>query len=106
MLTVGQADDTINAVGIAHLGVSLDSVHDGGRIGEAGSFEEDGIEVLATGGELAEGADEVTADGAADAAVVHGDEIFGSIERFGHCVYVDIMFGWTDEGEFKMLIDK
>ena len=85
MLTVSQADDTINTVGVAHLGVGLNSVHDGGWIGKSGSFEEDGIKFFAAGGKLTEGADEVTADGAADAAIVHGDEIFGSIERFGHC---------------------
>lgn len=88
MLTVGQADNTINAVVITHLGISLDGVDNWCGVGQSGSFEQDGIEILATGGKLAKGADKVTTDGAADTSVVHGDEIFGSIERFGHCGYV------------------
>ena len=71
MLTIGQADDAVDTIIIAHFGIGLDGVHDGSRIGKTGSFEEDGIKVLAAGGELAECADEIAADGAADAAVVH-----------------------------------
>lgn len=73
MLTIRQTHNTINTIIITHFRIRLHSVHNGSRVGEAGGFEEDGVKVFSAGGELAEGADEVAADGAADAAIVHGD---------------------------------
>mmetsp|Transcript_1033 Transcript_1033/g.1719 ORF Transcript_1033/g.1719 Transcript_1033/m.1719 type:complete len:217 (-) Transcript_1033:278-928(-) len=73
VLGVGQAHDRIDPVVVAHLGIRLDGVHDGSRVGEAGGFEYHGVEILSTLGELTERPDQVAPDGTADAAVVHGD---------------------------------
>mmetsp|Transcript_30842 Transcript_30842/g.57147 ORF Transcript_30842/g.57147 Transcript_30842/m.57147 type:complete len:229 (+) Transcript_30842:338-1024(+) len=62
MLTIRQTDNAINFVIITHLGICLDGVNNGCRVGEAGRFEEDGIEIFSARGELSKGADEVTAD--------------------------------------------
>ena len=79
MFAISQADDAINAVALAHLGIRLDGVDNWSGVGEAGGFKEDGVKVFAAGGELAERADKIPTDGAADAAVVHCDKIFRCI---------------------------
>lgn len=85
MLTVGQTYDAVDTIVITHLGISLDGIDDGSRIGKARSFEEDGIKVLAARGKLPQGADEIPTYRAADAAVVHCDQVFWCIQRFCDC---------------------
>ncbi len=99
VFAVGEADDGVDAVVFGYFGVCLDGVDDGCGIGEASGFEEDGVEFFALGCELSEGADEVSTDGAAYAAVVHGDEIFGCVEGFGHCFFVVVGGGGGGEVE-------
>jgi hypothetical protein len=57
VLAICQADDAVDAVIVAHLGIGLDGVDDWSGIGQSRGFEEDGVEVFAAGGELTEGAD-------------------------------------------------
>mmetsp|Transcript_16097 Transcript_16097/g.44583 ORF Transcript_16097/g.44583 Transcript_16097/m.44583 type:complete len:398 (+) Transcript_16097:166-1359(+) len=92
MLAIGQADDGVDEVVLADLGVRLHGVHDGGWVGKAGGLQQDGIEVLAALRQLSEGADQVAAHGTTHAPVVHGDQILWCVQRFRDETIVDADF--------------
>mmetsp|Transcript_4057 Transcript_4057/g.9193 ORF Transcript_4057/g.9193 Transcript_4057/m.9193 type:complete len:365 (+) Transcript_4057:145-1239(+) len=89
VLGVRQADDAVQEVVLAHLGIRLQGVHDRRRIREPGRFQEDRVEVLPALGELPEGSHQIPAHRAADTAVVHRDEVLGGVQGFGHQAVVD-----------------
>ncbi len=59
-----------------HLVVDEEGLRDRAGVGQAGRLDEDVVELVAPLHQVAEDADEVAADGAADAAVVHLEDLF------------------------------
>src|SRR5205085_6534207 len=81
-----------NVLGVDHggdgiqLGARLDVVvgeeglRDGGWIGEAGGFDQDGVELVLALHQTRKNADQIAAHGAADAAVVHLEDFFVGVD--------------------------
>ena len=75
MLGVGDRDNGIEAEGGAHVVVGEEGLGDGRRVGEAGGLDQDAIEAVLALEQPAEDPDQVAAHRAADAAVVHLEEL-------------------------------
>ena len=84
VFAVRQADDGVDTVLLRDLWIGLYRVDDGCRISESGGLEKNGVEFFTLCCELSESPDEVPANGAANTAIVHGDQIFRRVEGFGH----------------------
>ena len=59
-----------------HLVVDEEGLGHRGRVGQAGRLDQDVVEAVLALHQVAEDADQVAADGAADAAVVHLEDLF------------------------------
>ncbi|MCY1550091.1 hypothetical protein D9M68_863100 [compost metagenome] len=79
MLGVDQRDDRIQQVGLADLFIDEEGLSHGRGVGQPGGLDDHAVEaraaVLATRRQLAEDAHQIAAHGAADAAVVHLDDL-------------------------------
>ena len=75
MLGVREAEDGVDAVVVRDLGVDKEGKRDGRRVREARGFDDDVVELLGFVLEGEQRSDQVAADGAADASVVHGDDV-------------------------------
>jgi hypothetical protein len=84
VLAVGEGYDAVDVVVLGQLAVGLDRVHDGGRVGQSGGLEQYGIKVGPAPNELPQRPDQIAPHRTAHAAVVHGDEVLGGVQRFGH----------------------
>ncbi len=73
---VGDGDNRIESRILRHVGVDEKGLGDRGGIGEAGGFDQNGIELALAAHQAFDDADEVSAHGAADAAVVHFENFF------------------------------
>ena len=100
---VDDGDDGVEAEVGLHLVVGEKSLRDGAGVGEAGGLYEDAVEGLLALHEAAEDADEIAADGAADAAVVHLEEFFVGLddELVVHADLAEFVF---DHGEFLAVL--
>ena len=67
-----------------HLIHSLNGVDDWGRVCHASGFQQDGIELVSALGKLAKSTDQISSEGATNAAIVHCDEIFRIDHRLGN----------------------
>ena len=70
-LGIGHRHHRVEAGGVGDVLVHEEGLRDGGRIGEAGGLDDDGVELSLALHQPVEDADQVAAHGAADAAVVH-----------------------------------
>ena len=73
---IDHGEDAVEFGGGLHVGIGKEGLGDGGGVGKAGGFQQDGIELIAAAHEGGEDADEVSPHGAADAAVVHFEDLF------------------------------
>ena len=78
--------------------VGEEGLGDGPGVGKAGGLDEDVVEAIAALHELAEDADEVAADGAAEAAVVHLEDFLVRVDDEG-VVDADLAELVLDDGE-------
>jgi hypothetical protein len=103
VLGVDYGYDGIEAEVGLHLVVGKKRLRDGAWVSEAGGLDEDAVEGLLTLHEAAEDADEITAHGAADAAVVHLEELFVGLdnELVVHANLAEFIF---DHGEFLAVL--
>ena len=74
-LRVDDRDDGVEPEGRPHLVVGEEGLRDGSGIGQAGRLDQDAVEPVLALEQPAEDPDEVAAHGAADAAVVHLEEL-------------------------------
>jgi len=100
---VDDGDDGVEAEVGLHLVVGEERLRDGAGIGEAGGLDEDAVEGLLALHEAAEDADEIAANGAADAAVVHLEELFVGLddELVVHADLAEFVF---DHGELLAVL--
>jgi len=98
VLSVYDGYDGIEAEVGLHLVVGEKRLRDRAGVSEAGGLDEDAVERLLTLHEAAEDADEVTAHGAADAAVVHLEELFIGLdnELVVHTDLAEFVFNHSD----------
>ena len=75
MLGVHQGDDAVDGGLGLHLVVHEERLRDRAGVGHAGRLDEDVVELVPPLHQVAEDADEVAADGAADAPVVHLEDL-------------------------------
>ena len=76
VLGIREAEDGVDAVVVRDLGVDKEGERDGRRVREARGFDDNVVELLGFVLEGEQRSDQVAADGAADASVVHGDDVF------------------------------
>ena len=69
-------DDAVEPVLCLHLVVEEERLGDRAGVGQAGRLDQDVVELVPPLHQVAEDADQVAADGAADAAVVHLEDLF------------------------------
>ena len=100
---VHDGDDAIEAEGGLHLVVGEKSLGDRAGVGEPGGLDEDAVEAILALHEAAEDADEVAADGAADAAVVHFEKLLVGLDD-ELVVYADLAELVFDDGEFFAML--
>jgi len=100
---VHDGDDGVEAEVGLHLVVGEKRLGDGARIGEAGGLDEDAIEGFLALHEAAEDADEIAAHGAADAAVVHLEELLVGLDD-QLVVHADLAEFVFDHGEFLAVL--
>ncbi len=89
---VDHGDDSIHLEFFLESVVDKEGLDDGTGIGQAGCFDEDAVEAVFSFEEGAEDADQVAADGAADAAVVHFEDFLVGTD--------DQLMVYTDFAEF------
>ena len=80
VLRVDEGDNGINEELIFQLIVDKKRLDDRSGIGEPGCFDEDLVELILPFHEVAEDADEVASHGAADAAVIHFEQLLIGID--------------------------
>ena len=80
MLRVHDGDDAVEPETLLHLVVHEEGLRDRPGVRHAGRLDEDVVEPVAAFHELPEDADEVAADGAADAAVVHLEDLLLGVD--------------------------
>ena len=83
---VDDGDDGVELELRFHFLVGEESLRDGAWIGQAGGFDENEIELVLAFEQFAEDADEIAANGAADAAVVHFEDFFLGLD---HQILID-----------------
>jgi hypothetical protein len=84
VLAIDERDDAVEARKLLDRLVHEEGLRDGAWIGEAGGLDHDRVERCAAAEQLGEDPDEVAAHGAADAAVVHLEDVFGGLEALLH----------------------
>ena len=76
---IDQRDDCVEQVALRDCLVHEEGLRDRARLGQPGSFDDDALEAefpgIALLHQLAKDANQVAADGTADAAVVHFDDL-------------------------------
>ena len=103
MFGVDDGDDSVEAEVGLHFVVGEKRLRDGTGIGEAGGLDENAVELVLALHETAEDADEIAADGAADAAVVHLEELFVGLDD-ELVIYADLAEFVFDDGEFLAVL--
>ena len=99
MFGVNDGDDAVDAVGSLDLVVGEKGLGDGTGVGEAGGFDENAVESVLALHESTEHANEIAANAAADATVVHFEELFIALddELVIDTDFAEFVF---DDGEF------
>ena len=77
---VDHGDDAIEPVGIADLGIGEESLCHGAGVGEAGGLDQHAIETILPLEQPAEDAEQIAAHGAAEAAVIHGEDLLVGLD--------------------------
>ena len=94
VLGVDQGQDGVDEIGLGDLVVHEEGLGDGAGIGQARGLDHDAVELhqalAALGGQQLQGLAQVFADGAADAAVAHLDDLFVGLRH--QDVVVDVLF--------------
>ena len=103
MFGVDDGDDGIEAEVGLHLVVGEKRLRDGAGIREAGGLDENAVELVLALHETAEDADEIAADGAADTAVVHLEELFVGLDD-ELVIYADLAEFVFDDREFLAVL--
>ena len=80
VLGVDDGDDAVEPVGVADLGVAEERLRHGPRVGEAGGLDEHAVEPVLALEQPAEDAEQIAAHGAAEAAVVHGEDLLVGLD--------------------------
>ena len=80
VLGVDEGDDAVEAEALLDLVVAEEGLRDGARIGEAGGLDQHVVELVPALHELAEDPDEVAPDGAAEAPVVHLEDLLVGLD--------------------------
>ena len=103
VLRVDDGDDGVEAEGCLHLVVGEEGLGDGRGIREAGGLDEDAVELVLALKQPAEDADEVAADGAADAPVVHLEQLLvaRNDELVVHADLAELVFNY---GQFLAVV--
>ena len=83
---VHHGDNAIEGEGVLHFIIHEEGLNDGPGIGQSRGFDEDVIEAVPAAGKASEDADEIAADGAAEATVVHREDF---LIRLNHQFVVD-----------------
>ena len=83
MFGIDEGDDAVEAEVALDFVVGEKGLGDGAGVGEAGGFDEDVVETVAAFHQLAEDADEIAANGAAEASVVHLEDLLVGIDDEG-----------------------
>ncbi len=81
VLRINEGDHGVDEEFFLHLRIGEEGLDDGAGIGETGRLDEDVIELIPALHQIAQDADQIAADGAADAAVVHFKELFFGVDH-------------------------
>src|SRR5258707_3759925 len=81
MPRVNHRHDSVQHEFLAHPFIYEKSLRDGAGIGEPGGLQHDAIELVSTRDQITENADQVAAHGAADASVIHLENLFFGIDH-------------------------
>ncbi len=103
MLRVDDGDDRVEAELLLHLRIGEEGLGDGRRIRQAGGLDEDGVEAVLALHQPAEDAEEIAAHGAADAAVVHLEDLLVALddELVVHADLAELVF---DDGDLAAVL--
>ena len=77
---VDDGDNAVEAIGVADFGVAEERLRHGAGVGQAGGLDEHAVEAVLALEEPAEDAEQVAAHGAAEAAVVHGEDLLVGLD--------------------------
>ena len=80
VLGVDEGDDAVEAEALLDLVVAEEGLRDGARIGEAGGLDQHVVELVPALHQLTEDPDEVAPDGAAEAPVVHLEDLLVGLD--------------------------
>ena len=86
MFRIDQRDHPVQTERVARVIVDEEGLGDRAGIGQTRRFQQDSVELVAALDQIAQDADEITANGAADAAVVHLEDLFVGVD---HQVLID-----------------
>src|SRR3954466_12519495 len=81
MLRIDDRDDRVEAVTLFHLVIGEKRLCDRRRIREAGGLDDDAVELVLAFEQPAEDADEIAADTATNAAIVHLEKLFVALDH-------------------------
>src|ERR1700691_6720412 len=81
MPRIDHGHDAVEREFLAHSFIDEKSLCHRSRIGEAGGLEYDAVEFIAAGDQISQDADQIAAHGAADAPVVHLEDLFLGIDH-------------------------
>ncbi len=81
MPRIHHRDDSIQREFLAHSLIDEKSLRDRPGVGEAGGLQHDAIEFVPAGDQIAQDANQVAAHGAADASVVHLEDLFFGVDH-------------------------
>ena len=73
---IDQSDNAIERQGLAEFVIHEEGLRDGAGICHAGGFDHDVVELVSTLHQIAQNSNQISANGAADAAVVHLENLF------------------------------
>src|ERR1700691_5117047 len=81
MPRVDHGHDAVERELLAHSFIDEKGLCHRSRIGEAGGLQNDSVEFIAAGDQISQDADQVAAHGAADAPIVHLEDLFLGIDH-------------------------
>src|ERR1700722_1220353 len=81
MPRIDHGDDAVESEFLAHSFIDEESLRHRSRIGEAGGLEYDAVEFIAAGDQISQDTDQIAANGAADAPIVHLEDLFLGIDH-------------------------
>ena len=103
VLGVDERHDGVEGELLLHLRVAEEGLGDGGGVGEAGGLDEDGVEPVLALHQPGEDAEEIAADGAADAAIVHLEDLLVGLDD-ELVVHADLAELVLDDGDLLAVL--